>query len=147
MGLLSDIFLALEADLPALNSGRGGPLAVFPTIQGKRVDPVKLAMLEAVVTQQDPEALHSSIDAQLSRDWGEEFVYHIPESLVAVLAHLQPGDIIHCAELWATTEEWVLDGSASIAGKADVVRLVRELVQFAQRAQSENRSMYLWMSL
>jgi hypothetical protein len=35
MGILTDAFIAFEADLSFLRAGDGGPSAIFPTLQGK----------------------------------------------------------------------------------------------------------------
>ena len=147
MGLISDVFLATDAALTAMRPGQGGPAGTFPCVQSTRVDPLKLATLEAIVTQQEAGVRGASIDGTLVRDWGEEFVYRLPEALITGLAQLQPGELARCSEMWGATEEWRLDGAASIAGRAALTRLVGELCQLAQRARHEGTSMYLWMSL
>jgi hypothetical protein len=145
MGILTDVFIASEADLASLRPGQGGPAAAFPTVQGKGIDPLKLATLEAIVTGQ---AINTYLDAveEPTRDWGEEFVNRFPEALVSALAQLRPGEIRQVAAAWAETEEWRLDGLTQEA-LTDLARLIDELCTLAQQALRENKLMYMWMSL
>jgi hypothetical protein len=87
-----------------------------------------------------------AIDDGLTRDWGEEFVYRVPQSLVSALAALPPDEVARCAAAWAETEEWRLDAPAAIRTH-DLTQLIAELCQLARRAQRDGKAMYVWMSL
>ena len=55
MGLMSDIFLALEKRMYLLSIGQGRSIGCLPNnLKVSGLTQVKLAMLEAVVTQQEP---------------------------------------------------------------------------------------------
>lgn len=141
MSVLTDAFIAFEADLSSLHPGDGGPSALFPTLSGKEIDPLKLATLEAIVNGQAPYTYVDSIGDPLY-DWGEQWVYPFPQPLVAALAQLQPGDAFRIAAEWAETDEWRLVGLSS-EGIASLARLVGDLGTLAQEAQRENKSMYM----
>jgi hypothetical protein len=50
MGILTDAFLATEAQMRAADLAMG-PDTLFPTLQFKNIDDLKLAMLDALVTR------------------------------------------------------------------------------------------------
>jgi hypothetical protein len=139
MGILTDAFIAFEADLSSLHAGDGGPSAIFPTLQGKGIDPLKLAILEAILRGQETYTYAASIDEPL-RDWGEEWVYPFSQPLVAALALLQPNDALRVAAKWAETDEWRLVG-LSQEGIAGLARLVTDLGTLAQQALHEHKAM------
>ena len=145
MGVLTDAFVASEADLDSLQPGEGGPSARFPTVEGKSIDPLKLATLEAILRGQETYTYVASIQEPL-QDWGEQFVCRFPDTLVAALAQLQPSNMLQVAAAWAATEEWQLDNptSEAISGLADLIASYSDL---AQRAQRESKSMYMWICL
>jgi hypothetical protein len=103
MGILTDAFIATERELDAMLPGAGGPAARFPTVQAKRIEPVKLAMLEAIILSGSVEMWDE--DELLERDWEEEWVYHLPASLAQALAELPPAEVPRVARAWAATEE------------------------------------------
>lgn len=152
MGLLTDAFIATEAELPALRPGVGGPSGMFPTVEGKRIDPLKLATLEAIITtpasdRSDMSAVAMTSSEDVIQEWDDEWVCRLPDSLVAALAGLQPDDLERCAAAWAETEEWRLDGATTRAAVESLTGVIGKLRQLAQQAQREGKLMYLWMSL
>lgn len=158
MGLLTDVFIATETELAATRfEGSSAPGDFFPTVQGKNLDPVKLALLEAIVTEQepDPETLIEMISQPPIRGDGstEEWIYLFSERLVARLAELTEASISHYGARWASIEEWhsprakPLTPKEAAAHSAHVTHYLQALCQLARRAQAEGKRMYLWTCL
>ena len=151
MGLLSDVFLASNVELATLHPGAGGPEGHFPTVSGKRIDSIKLATLEASVTQYQGDIL------SLAEAWDdehylvyseeEEQVCRFPETLSVALTQLPPEALGLCVEAWAATEEWRLDGGDTPAGRETLLRWLSAVCQLARRGQREGRSLCIWWSL
>jgi len=146
MGLLTGVFIATDKELSSLRPGMGGPASRFPTVQAKQLDPVKLATLEASVPHRPDSTSVADVESGLRMDWGEEFVYRVPQSLASALTELEPGEIACCAAAWAETEEWRRDAPAATRGQ-DLARLLGDLCLLARRARHEDKAMYVWMSL
>jgi hypothetical protein len=107
MGLLTDVFIATEAELAATRF-EGSPGNFFPTVYGKNFDPPELAWLEAIVTEreQDLDTIIEMIDQPIRGDEStEEWIYLFSERLVARLAELTEASISHYGVRWA--EEWL----------------------------------------
>src|SRR5260370_2255595 len=98
MGLLTDAFIATEAELAATRfESSSAPGDFFPTVQGKNIDPVKLALLEAIVTEQkpDPETLTGLIGQPIRGDEStEQWNELCSESLVTRLAELTEASLM-----------------------------------------------------
>lgn len=149
MGILSDVFVATDAELTILRPGSGGPEGIFATVPGKGIDPLKLADLEAIVIQHEADAEQSQplIHGQLIKDWGEVWIYRFPGPLVEALTRLEPGTLVLVAERWAASEEWRHSGIDMTTGPDSLRLWLSAVCKLAYRAQHENRSMYLWLSL
>jgi hypothetical protein len=90
MGIVTDVFLATELEARLLPPGTGGPDGRFPTVPGKRIDTIKLARLEAILTDREEE-LEPLLraweeDPHLLHDWEEEWVFRFPTTLSTALA-------------------------------------------------------------
>ena len=146
MGILTDAFIASASELDALRPGAGGPAALFPTVQAKRMDPVKLASLEALLA---PPARDWDEDGMLMREWEEQWIYRLKSSLAHGLVALPADEIARVAREWAATEEWRLDGvdPANDASVADLAALIAGLRQLAWQARQDAKDLYLWISL
>jgi hypothetical protein len=164
MGLLTDAFAATEAEVAAADFTNHDPAGLFATVQAKRVDDLKLATLDGILTGQklvapelDPEASVRGVEERfiLVRNIGAEqgdeaegpWISRFPESLVARLAQLTSDEIARYGETWANTDEWRLDGVNTPEQAADVVRLLQEYCRLAAHAQTEGRRLYMWTSL
>ena len=142
MGILSDFFVATPEDLKRLDLSRG-PAGVFPTVQAKRVDPVKLATLQAVVEGgSDIGELITAIDAAMLGDEEGPWLVTVPPSVTSALAGADSAGLSRLAASWAATEEWVADGGTA----ANLSPFVAQLGELA-RAASPGRSLYLWICL
>lgn len=157
MGLLTDAFIATEAELAATRfEGSSAPGDFFPTVQGKNIDPVKLALLEAIVTEQepDPETLIGMIGQPIRRDEStEQWIELFSERLVTRLAELTEASISYYGARWASIEEWRGPRAKPLTQKdaathcANVTQYLQALCQLARRAQAEGKRMYLWICL
>ena len=157
MGLLTDAFIATEAELAATRfEGSSAPRDFFPTVPGKNLDPVKLGLLEAIVTEQepDPETLTEMFDQPIRGDEStEEWIDLFSERFVARLAELTEASISHYGARWASIEEWhsprakPLTPKDAAAHSAHVTHYLQALCQLARRAQAEEKRMYLWTCL
>jgi hypothetical protein len=153
MGILTDAFIATEAELAILGPDDHGPAAYFPTVQAKRVDPVKLTMLESTLTHRAPDELLESLDDNHVRDWVREWedcwVYRFPEPLVSALLQVQPSDLPRIAAAWANTDEWRLNssGPASREQIDAFARPIGDYCRLAHQAQRDGKQMFMWISL
>ncbi len=158
MGLLTDAFIATEAELAATRfEGSSAPRDFFPTVLGKNLDPVKLTLLEAIVTEQeepDPGTLTEMFDQPIRGDEStEQWIYLFSERLVTRLAELTEASISHYGARWASIEEWrgprakPLKPKDAARHSANVTQYLQALCQLARRAQAEGKRMYLWICL
>src|SRR5260370_33232793 len=158
MGLLTDAFIATEAELAATRfEGSSAPRDFFPTVLGKNLDPVKLTLLEAIVTEQeepDPGTLADMFDQPIRGDEStEEWIYLFSERLVTRFAELTEASIRHYGARWASIEEWRGPRAKPLTPKdaatysANVTQYLQALCQLARRAQAEGKRMYLWICL
>jgi hypothetical protein len=155
MGILTDVFIATEAELAATPfEGSAIPRDFFPRVPGKNLDMVMLALLEAVVTEQtlEVDALARMDDEPLRGDESSEaWIYALSERLVARLAELTPAEITRYGTQWAAVvyQEWLgqkgktLDSSANAAA----IQYLQELCQLALQARAQGKHMYLWVCL
>ena len=156
MGLLTDAFIATEAELAATRF-EGSPRDFFPTVPGKNFDLVELALLEAIVTEQEepePETLTEMFDQPIRGDDStEQWIYLFSERLVTRLAELTEASISQYGARWASIEEWrgpranPLTPKDAATHSANVTQYLQALCQLARRAQAEGKRMYLWICL
>jgi hypothetical protein len=164
MGLLTEAFIASEADVTATHFAGSGPGGLFPTVPAQRVDDLKLAALDALVTgqnvvapEQDPEASVRGIEERfvLVRNLGTEagnetqgpWISRFPDSLVARLAQLTPAEVARYGAAWANADEWRFEDPSMPEKIADIQRLFQEYCRLAAQAQAEGKHLYMWMSL
>lgn len=149
--MLSDIFVAR---LDEVHLAEGGPTVSkrFPAEDVKGLDQVKLATLgEALMTGgtmsgdggEEYDALMSEMSEPVYEFSDEEWVFPIPDRLMAALARLSDDEMERLAPAWADTEEFRLDYMDETTA-TDFLTVLR---QFAQRAESDKLPLFLWMSL
>lgn len=157
MGVLTDIFIASEAEVAAAAFAVGGPSALFPTLQSKGIDPVALANLTAIIDGQGANMLDShplaiAAEANIVRDLGaeaggpeyEDLIVRLPVELIAHLTTLTPTDIAHHAIAWADTF-WRTTPEPTPAFIAGITAYLEQLCQLARRARDEQKMLYLWI--
>jgi hypothetical protein len=114
-------------------------------VAAKGVEPVKLAMLEGILTGTTFEAILPDLTAGYQRYESDEgpWLTGVRPELVTALAALPTTSIDETAARWAATEEWQLGHARA----SDLVELVRDLCRLAVMAEVSNQRLYLWMSL
>ncbi len=171
MGILTDTFIASEAEIASTAPLAEGPLTRFPTVQAKGIDSVKLATLAAILAgddlAHDPPDVQAFVagfvagierDFPLVRDLGAPgdagdlsegssrgpWIFRIPDTMTTRLARLSRAEMTRCGRRWAATEEWQL---AKAPSAGTVVKYLRRLCQLARRAGDPEQHMYLWIAL
>jgi hypothetical protein len=167
MGILTDAFIATDAEVATVDFAHKMPSELFPTLEAKRVDTIKLGTLEAImagadaaeIARMDVEAFVDDLGRKYPwiRDIGAElgegessngpWVCRLPDSLTTRLAELSPAEIVRFGRAWAATEEWQADGRQSDDAIADIVEYLRKLSQLAKGGVAEVKNVYLWISL
>jgi hypothetical protein len=137
MSMLSDFFIAGDAEVAAMDVAAGP--AALPSVHAKRVDPVKVASLTAILTGTEP----SLPDPVRDAGEGGPSVYRFADEATAALGALGPDDATLCAYAWARTEEWQADG----AEPAEVESLLQQVRELAARAKVEGKRLYVWTAL
>lgn len=167
MGILTDAFIATDAEVAAADFANKSPSELFPTVEAKRVDTVKLGKLEAImaganpvtIDQQDPQEFVIKLEREFPfiRDIGVElgegetsdgpWVCRFSDPMVGRLAELSPTEVTRYGQAWAATEEWQAYGVLSSNAISSIVEYLRELSQLAKRAQAEDKNVYMWICL
>lgn len=165
MGILTDAFVATEAQMHAAALSLG-PSRLFPTLQAKNIEDLKLAMLDALVTRRgvadlehDPEIFvaYSQKRIALVRDIGRErgmgdesegpWISRFPDTLVLRLAELSSDDITHYGTAWSASEVWRDHRGRMPDDISGIIEYLRDLCRLARLAVTEQKTMYMWMSL
>ena len=142
MGILADFFVATPEDAllyAELSLEDSFPEARFPRAQWKGFTSLEVETLWAIVEGRpwNPET-HS---LEPAGDVGEEqWLFRLPEPLVARLATLTPEDQGRFAGEWAETEELSCEAS-------ELEPVLASLVDLAGNARASGRGMFLWGSL
>ena len=145
--MLSDLIAATAEDAQSILS-TPAHANVWPTLEAKTVDRVKLASLALLLRDKLPDdepVIQYMKSFQSLADGGEEgpWIELVPTDLVDDLAKLQDDRVQAVAAAWANTEEARLDGwSAKHAAS-----FLHELSVFAGSARAQGRMVLLWISL
>jgi hypothetical protein len=111
MGLLSDFFIAAPEDISA-DRFKLGPADTFPTVQAKRITPLELAQLLAILRNDHDADTVKSLDAfpvMLTCPGEDAWVVACPEDLRDALAQSSAEDVARYASVWAqyeTLRDW-----------------------------------------
>jgi hypothetical protein len=141
MGVLTDIVVAhasqakevLAADVPS---------EAFSGFDAKGLDPVMLAMLNAIMTDTDYDP--GWVDALTSLGGDEDdgpWLFQIPAEMVSRLAALSAMELARIATAWGVTDQLV------DAGPEEVETLLSELARFAREAIAAKKELLMWISL
>jgi hypothetical protein len=145
--MLIDLLAAKPEDAGAIMT-TNGHAGVWPTLEAKTVDQVKLASLALILRDQPLEAeeVGKLVESFKSLATGGEdgpWIDLVPESLVHDLAELTSDRIWSVAAKWASTEEAQLDRWKA----EDAAAFLKELSAFAASAVAQSRSLLLWVCL
>jgi len=146
--MLTDLIIATPEEAAAILNVPGHA-SVWPTLEAKGLDPVKLATLRFILMKAEP-ADASKVAAYVKTfealaDEGEAgpWLRAVPEDLGHLLAQLPASDIPAVAAAWARTEELKLDGWHA----ADAEPFLGELSVFAAGAAAQGKRLLLWLCL
>ena len=156
MGLLTDVYVAnrREADAlpledmpdPPSTAGFGRPFDSalgLRALLAERLDPVKLATLEQLMTERPLRALLGAVAYHREPGADGPWLVSVSSSLTDALAEVTPERTFAIAEQWACTEEWRADrGDASL-----LEPLVAGLAELARDARGGGRELYVLLRL
>jgi hypothetical protein len=128
MGLLTDFFIASPHELERLDR-RGGPAALFPTVQAKGFDTVELAQLHEWLTGETADPT----DGEKEGEFGDTWVIRLTDGFTRAIAQMDSERMAQFAE------EWLLS--------ADEAAVLQEVSALARRGAREGRQLHVWMSL
>jgi hypothetical protein len=143
MGLLTDFFVATSDEVRTAD-WNSDPLRGFPSILMKRIDPVKIGTLDAILTdvayqQLQPEWMNPIWESPT----GESWVFQVPESLNRLLVQLDSVQIKMIAEKWCATDELKIDSFSS----DDAEWVISNLASLAKKGDKQGRWLYVRISL
>lgn len=145
--MLIDLIAASPDEADAILS-TPGHANVWPTLEAKSVDQVKLAALALILKGQPPvgeplTAQVQSFENLVTASDDGPWVDVVPDGLVDDLAILSEARIDDVARAWANTEEARLD-----RWQADeVAPFLKELSAFAASARAQDKKLLLWVCL
>jgi hypothetical protein len=145
--MLIDLVAAKPEDAEVILSNLGHA-SIWPTLEAKTVDQVKLASLAFILGTKPlvPDAIGEYIkEFKALASGGDEgpWIDQLPDVLVKDLAALHEEQIPAAAAAWAATEEARLDRWNA----KDTEAFLRELSAFAASAAAQGRTVLLWLCL
>jgi hypothetical protein len=142
MGVLSDLVVAPAGDAERVAHAEV-PSQAFGGIDIKGIDSVKFGTLHSIVTGRPFEELLSEYGPVVTVSEEGPWVFEIPPELSSRLAHFDDAERAKVAKLWASTEEFALDGWA----EDDVAAALGSISTLARRAVDSGQVLFLWMCL
>jgi hypothetical protein len=140
MSLLSDFFIALPDEVQRIDLPRS-PAEKFHGVYAKRVDPLKLLLLQSCVEGSSLDEHLDSMETMKVREAEPDgpWIFEVPHSVCEALANARDDEIEQYGTAWAETEEWVSDGGTA----EEIVPLLRSIALLAQRAKSEKKQCWI----
>ncbi|MBA2539233.1 MAG: hypothetical protein H0V17_06335 [Deltaproteobacteria bacterium] len=108
-----------------------------PSVDAKSCDPVKLDTLGELLGVDDPAG--DPLDPTAEEHW----ILPLSAPFIAALAKIDATQRPDIAKQWAATEEWQADGGTA----ASLDRMLGEIAKLAKQAVSEDKPIFLWLSL
>jgi hypothetical protein len=145
VGLLTDFFVAAP-ELVSEDRFQQGPTGSFPTVQAKRLDPLRLAELLEVTRNASvpgPVELLNEFPLVFACPGGESWVVACPLELRDALAGADESILAGYASRWAGYEEL----KRSRYDAPEVAAVLHDVADMARLAQTRNQLLYLWMCL
>lgn len=139
MAIYTDLIVATRDELESVERERwDDELAI---IRAKNVDPVKVALLEQIVLGRDFEEFLTRMDSRFIDQFSQEddWLYDVPEDLVAALTEAPSDERRRYAEEWAETEEWRAD---NIEARA-LVALLDDVTKLRTEARESHARLYI----
>ena len=137
MGLLSDFYIATEADA-LLYDTKPTALSDSDKVSHKGITTLELSTLWAIVQKQEWDvAMLDEFRLILDMDNGERSIYHIPAAFISSLTNLDADTLRRFIVEWAQTEEIECDPS-------EMYPIVEDIIRLGRRAQDTDKNLYLW---
>jgi hypothetical protein len=142
--MLTDFFIATPPEVQALDIAQT-PATTVRCLRAKCTDPVKIVQLQCCIDGASFEERMPLLNKMLVRQAGEEgpWIFQLPEVLATRLASASTDELDRFGRAWAATEEWQRDRGTP----QTIVPFLTAIAQFAVEARTQNRSVYIWMSL
>jgi hypothetical protein len=140
MGSLADLILAESSDVPAIVASEY-PLGTYTGTNVDGLDPLKLAALHSIFTDEDFSNLIVHYKPIAEASTNGPWLIKLPSQLVAFLAGIAPQDYTSVAGKWASTGQVQEEGWSVM----DAEKFLGQVVHFAQIASFEGKDMYLWV--
>jgi hypothetical protein len=144
--MLTDLIAANPEDADAI-LGTQGHATVWPTIEAKSVDHVKLASLAFILRGLPPDDAPVIEYMKQFKEIGNSsedgpLLSQLPRDLLDQLATITSSHFDALGSAWANTEEAQRDGWSA----SEATALLQELSAFAASAIAQSKSVLLWMS-
>ncbi len=148
----SDVFVApMQAVDDSL--AETGPRGVFPMIEWKGIDNVKVATLTGILTGRDHtdlseggefgRLLDESADVAEADHKEGPWIFQFPDSAVAALKDATDEEFRDVAARWAATDELQADQWS----REDAETFLREVQGLTRRADDADQHLYVWLTL
>jgi hypothetical protein len=144
VGLLADFVVATPEDIlqygSLLRSGKPLPPDRFQRAEYKRLTPLALEMLWALLRGEKWDVKRHQLEHVFHTEDGETWLERFPDEFVRLLSLLDETAANQAADAWARSGE-VRSNSSEIRP------VLQDLRRLATDAQKSDRSLYLWGSL
>ncbi len=138
MGLLSDFYIATEADALSYDTK---PTAIPDSDKAshKGITTLELSTLWAIVQKREWNVdMLDAFKLILDKDNGERSIYHIPVAFISLLMSLDTDTLLRSIVEWAQTEEIECDPS-------EMYPVVEDIIRLGRKAQDTGKNLYLWL--
>jgi hypothetical protein len=143
VGVLTDLILATEEELAALDPGEL-PISVLPGLDIKGTGLIELATLLSILSGESLDSDSEEFPAVGGEDDEEgPWVFRCPSELIAGLAAADDEELARVAAEWAETEEIQLSGWEA----GEIHQRLREMREFARMARTAEKPVLIWTSL
>jgi hypothetical protein len=140
MSLLSDLYVATPADAVRYDIDRNIPGSGRVEFNGLTYE--ELADLWAILENAERKPQHATaFESVHVVDGGQRLISRFPTNFVALLASLDGAATLNAATKWVQTGELAYMSCKP----SDVVPVIEAASRLARDAQSDGRSLYLWM--
>ncbi len=142
MGVQCDLFATTESEASLLTLD-DVPIQKFDGVEAKGLDPVPFATLHSILTGIDVQQaiLEQTLCTEIT-EFGP-WVYQLPGKLTAELAGLSESESATVATQWAATEEL----KRARWSVADAESALIQIIKLCQRADSDNKSVFIWNAM
>ena len=149
-GIFAGLFVAAPEAVEAWDLAGLTP-SDWPALEFKRLDPVKLGSLEAILTGRTYADIVAEERTQLVRTGGPDgpWITAVGPAVTNALAVLTPDGVAAAARAWADTDEFKVRPSDPPRPRdvGDLTALLAEMAELANRSLRDGQPLYLLMGL